>query len=88
MSKYNNTWDEMHSNFITPPDYVKTILIIGATDEQIQTCATTIRDSGVVYNIYLYNEEMDNPEWMEMIKRRADQVINAKLINPAEYFTK
>ena len=78
----------MHSNFITPPDYVETILVIDATEEQIKDLGTVVRDSGVAYNVYFYREEMNDPAWFNKISIKADVVLDAKLSNSLEYFNK
>jgi hypothetical protein len=78
----------MHSNFITPPDYIKSVLIIDATEDQLKIVAEHVQGSEVSYNIYLYNSEMNNSEWLEQIQAHADVVLDAKINNPTEYFTK
>jgi len=65
----------MHSNFIIPPDYVKSVLIINATEEQIQDVALAVQNSGVPYNIYLYDERMDDQGWMLRVYGKADVVL-------------
>jgi len=78
----------MHSNFITPPDYVETILILNAPEEQIKVLATMIRRRDQSYNVYFYREEMNNAEWLEKIQEKADIILDAKLTNPEDYFNK
>lgn len=65
----------MHSNFITPPDLVETVLIVDATEEQITHCADACRESDHVYNVYFYQKEMDNPDWLVTAYNRADTVL-------------
>ena len=77
-----------HSNLITPPDFVETILILNATDEQAQACIDACYSSGKVYNVYFYNKEMDNTEWFFQVQKIADQVFDATSCDPTEYFTK
>jgi hypothetical protein len=78
----------MHSNFITPPDYVETVLIFSATEEQIKALANLIQSRDKTYNVYFYREEMNNPEWVEKIIGKADIVLDAKLNNLEDYFNK
>lgn len=78
----------MHSNFITPPDYVETVLILNAPEEQVQALAATIQHRDSVYNVYFYRDEMNDPEWLARVKAKADTILDAKLTNPEDYFTK
>lgn len=78
----------MHSNFITPPDYVETVLILNATEEQITALGDYIKSIGVPYNVYFYNDAMDNQEWLSKITNKSDMVLDAKIKNPQEYFDK
>ena len=77
-----------HSNLITPPDFVKTVLILNATDEQVRACADACYESGQIYNVYFYNQEMNNIEWFVQVEKIADNILDATLCNPADYFTK
>jgi hypothetical protein len=67
----------MHSNFITPPDLVETVLVIDATEEQITQCADVCRESDHVYNVYFYQKEMDDPNWLITAYNRADTVLQS-----------
>lgn len=78
----------MHSNFITPPDYVETVLIINATEQQINELGQVVHDGNKIYNVYFYNENMDNLPWFDKISTRADTVLDAKITNPLDYFNK
>lgn len=78
----------MHSNFITPPDYVETVLILNATEEQIKHLGMVVQDGNVAYNVYFYKEEMNEPAWFNKISIKADVVIDAKLKDPLNYFNK
>ena len=77
-----------HSNLITPPDFVETVLILNATDEQVQACANACYESGKIYNVYFYTKEMDNTDWFFRVQKIADQIVDATSCNPSEYFTK
>jgi hypothetical protein len=77
-----------HSNFVTPPDFIETILVLNATEEQIAACADVCYESGKIYNVYFYNKEMNNTDWFFQVQSIADYVLDATSCNPAEYFTK
>ena len=78
----------MHSNFVTPPDYVETVLVLNATDEQLSSLTDLIKTLGRPYNIYFYNDSMNEPAWLDRIKTQADVVLDAELNSPLEYFNK
>lgn len=78
----------MHSNFITPPDYVESVLILNTTDEQVAELGVAIKSCDRPYNVYFYNDTMDNHDWLDLVKARADVILDAKLINPLEHFNK
>lgn len=78
----------MHSNFITPPDEIQSILILNATEEQIKECADACRNNGTAYNVYFYNDEMDQDEWLSKIRSKIDVTIDANISNPTDYFNK
>ena len=78
----------MHSNFITPPDFVQTVLIRNATEEQITQLNALIKTSGTPYNVYFYDDSMNNRDWFDLIKSKADVVLDADLASPLEYFNK
>jgi hypothetical protein len=65
----------MHSNFITPPDFIKSILIIDATQEEAQELADQIRGSEQPYNIYFYNTEMDDIVWFAKAAQMVDVIL-------------
>jgi hypothetical protein len=65
----------VHSNFVTPPDYVESILIIGASREEVQACADVVKNTGKSFNVYFYNEEMNNAEWLNKIMFRVDAIL-------------
>jgi hypothetical protein len=78
----------MHSNFISPPDYVETVLILNAPPESIKILATQVELASIPYNIYFYNDEMNQRDWLDLIKTKADIILDAKLKDPLEYFDK
>jgi len=78
----------MHSNFITPPDFVKTILVLNATEEQITELNSAVKASTTPYNIYFYNNAMNDLPWLAQVTNIADKIIEADKNNPTEYFNK
>jgi len=59
----------VHSNFITPPDFVDeklpNITVINATTDEVELLARMCEHSDKFYNIYLYRSEMHNDTWMQ-----------------------
>jgi predicted adenine nucleotide alpha hydrolase (AANH) superfamily ATPase len=78
----------MYSNFITPPDYVKTVLVLNAVPDQITNLNVAVQNSRQLYNVYFYNDNMNQLEWLERVKRQADIVVDATITNLEEYFNK
>jgi hypothetical protein len=78
----------MHSNFVTPPDYVETVLVLNATEEQIRHLGAVVQDGTQAYNVYFYREEMNDPAWFDKISIKADIVLDAKTKDPLTYFDK
>ena len=77
-----------HSNLVTPPDFIETVLILNATDDQMRACADACYNSGSIYNVYFYNSDMNNTDWFFQVQKIADHVLDATSCNPAEYFHK
>lgn len=75
------------SNFVTAPDYIPSILIQNASEEQLTLCMEACRHSGNIYNVYIQTENSDE-EWVWRIQRIADAIIDAKIQNPVEFFNK
>lgn len=65
----------MHSNFITPPDYVESVLIIGANEEEIKICADVVKDLDKIYNVYFYQHEMNNAAWLNDVMFKVDTIL-------------
>jgi len=65
----------MHSNFITPPDLIETVLVIDASEEDIKSLAECIKVVGKSYNVYFYNSEMNNFDWLTKVIDRSDIVL-------------
>lgn len=69
----------MHSNFITPPDFVDeklhTVTVVDATDDDLQLLVRMCQHSDEMYNIYLYKSEMNDIEWLNRSVEISDAVI-------------
>lgn len=69
----------MHSNVITPPDFVNdklhTVTVVDASVEDVELLARMCEVSDEMYNIYLYRTEMDDTEWLNSAVDRSDAVI-------------
>ena len=68
----------MHSNFITPPDLVESVLIVDATEKEIMTCAEHVKNVGRPFNVYFYNSEMKDYDWLSKVVKRVDVVLKAQ----------
>jgi hypothetical protein len=73
------------SNFVTAPDYIPTVLLQNASEQQIVDCMEACRESGNIYNVYVQTANSDE-EWVWRIQRIADVVINAENEDPTIYF--
>lgn len=69
----------MHSNFITPPDFVnedlETITVINAELHEIESLAKLCENTDPQYNIYLYRSEMNDVEWLHKAVEISKSVI-------------
>ena len=88
MSRLVNIWNVMHSNFVTPPDYVETVLVLNANDEQLSALTEAVKVLGRPYNVYFYNDTMKEQDWLDRITTKADIILDAKIKDPLEYFNK
>jgi hypothetical protein len=75
------------SNFVTAPDYIPTVLIRNATEEQLALCMEACRQNANIFNVYVQTTNSDE-EWVWKIERIADEIIDAQKQNPSEYFNK
>ena len=75
------------SNFITSPDFVLSVLIRNATEEQIVACMEVCREQGRVINVYIQTEAA-TVEWIQAVESIADTIIDAQKSEPVDYFTK
>jgi ornithine cyclodeaminase/alanine dehydrogenase-like protein (mu-crystallin family) len=67
----------MHSNFITPPDLIETVLIVNATEEEIKECADACRNGDRAYNVYFYHTDMQDFTWLAEAVQRSDIILQA-----------
>ena len=69
----------MHSNFITPPDFVDepltTITVVNATLEEVELLARMCENTDPQYNIYLYRTEMNDRAWLDKAVELSEAVI-------------
>jgi hypothetical protein len=65
----------MHSNFVTPPDLIESILIIDASQEQIEACAVQCENAEIPYNVYFYNADMKDYDWLTQVVERVDTTL-------------
>ena len=76
----------MHSNFITPPDFVDddlhTVTVVDCTEDELVLLARMCECSDEMYNIYLYRDVMDDPTWLQTaIDKSAAVIVNASETN-------
>jgi hypothetical protein len=65
----------MLSNFVTPPDYVETVVIIDADKTQVNDCSEYCRDSIRPYTVYFYHAGMNDLNWLVRVVQHADCVL-------------
>jgi hypothetical protein len=74
----------MNTNFITPPDFVDegehSVLVVDADPSDIQSLALVCANHNHTFNVYLYNDEMQNLEWLV----KAAGVVDAIIVNTEE----
>jgi len=68
----------MHHNFITPPDFVVSVLIVDAGGDELSAIAEQCRMSDITYNIYLYHYEMADIPWLKQAMSKSDIVLLAQ----------
>jgi hypothetical protein len=69
----------MHSNFITPPDFVNeplhTVLLIDPTWQELESIAVLCKTSGTDFNVYVYDDTMNDIDWLLSAAQQADTII-------------
>ena len=71
--------DNSYSNIVTPPDLVSeskhTVLVIDATNDEVNALGRYLKESSQPFNVYLYNQAMDDLEWMALVGDRAHAIV-------------
>jgi hypothetical protein len=69
----------MHSNFITPPDFVDnnlpTVLVIDALWDDVETLAMYCQTSKYIYNVYIYQDIMFDTAWLHEAAEKAHAIV-------------
>lgn len=69
----------MTTNFITPPDFVNdpnhSILLIDASPVDVETLAFLCAGHNESFNVYLYQAEMQDVEWLNTAASKSDAII-------------
>lgn len=69
----------MHSNFITPPDFVAnnlpTVLVVDALWDDVETLALYCQTSKYIYNVYLYQDIMFDTAWLQQAAKQAHAIV-------------
>ena len=75
----------MTTNIITEPDYVDdqnhTVLLVDIATNDIETLAFLCSNHDEEFNLYCYQEPMNNVEWLKSVALRADAIIVNTEIN-------
>lgn len=77
--KLNNL--DLHCNFITPPDQapeaLPSVLLVDSNWEEIEDIALWYKNGncGVCYNVFLYQDSMWEPDWLDEISKTVDVII-------------
>ena len=77
VNKLQNILNEMHHNFITPPDFIVTVLIVDADAADIAAVAEQCRNSEIPYNVYLYHTDMNDLDWLQQVMLQSNVVLLA-----------
>lgn len=70
-----------YCNFITPPDLAPdgmlSVLLVDATWEEIEDVAMWFKNgnSDIGFNVYLYQDSMWEPDWLDQVKESVSVVI-------------
>lgn len=69
----------MHSNLVTPPDFVDdklhTVTVVNASKLEVEALARMCEHTDEFYNIYLYRSDMEDAEWLQKAVDISDAVI-------------
>ena len=79
ISKKDRMENNRYSNFITPPDFVDekkhTVLLVDVLDDQVQSIGMFCKYSEAEFNIYLYNETINDMTWFSKAVELADAIV-------------
>lgn len=64
-----------NSQLITPPDIVESVLIINADPVQRNAVVKAVAINPESYNIYLYQEESKEFQWLDDVCRRVQTIL-------------
>lgn len=69
----------MTTNFITPPDFVDdpnhSILLIDVDPVDVETLAFLCAGHDEAFNVYLYNEDLDDINWLTRAAGQVDAIV-------------
>ena len=69
----------MHSNFVTPPDIITakkhTVLLIDPVWQDIEAVAMICKTIGTDFNVYIYDADMNDLEWLNTAASKSDTVV-------------
>lgn len=69
----------MHSNFVTPPDLIQksnhTVLLVDPVWQDIQAVAMLCKTIGTDFNVYIYDDGMNDIKWLHTVANIADTII-------------
>ena len=79
----------MTTNFVTPPDFINdpnySILLIDVDTVDIETLAIVCSNYQEEFNIYVYNDTMNDLAWLTKAVAVADSIIINTIENPLSY---
>jgi hypothetical protein len=69
----------MHSNFVTPPDIITakkhTVLLVDPVWQDIEAVAMICKTIGTDFNVYIYDETMNDIAWLNTVADKSDTVV-------------
>lgn len=75
-----------YSNIITPPDFspdnLYSVLLVDPTWDEVNTLAIFLKTADKAYNIYVYQNEMNNEAWLLEAFTKVDVAVINTVANP------